>query len=271
MAVKDFKSTSGEVVATQVDVNAYFESYMGGFSVPTEEWLPQIERYSAQGLVIDESLAQIGRSLSWFYEAKTRSTFYSFSKRVFDIFLATLAMPLVLPVLAVSAVAIKMNSKGPVFFCQLRLGKFGVPFYIFKFRTMNEQSPLMLSDLVSDSKGGFFKKNDDPRVHSVGKILRRWSIDELPQIFNILIGDMSFVGPRPLPVYDIACIPTEYLCRLAVPPGLTGLWQITARDSNDAKRNLAIDKEYVLNRSIKKDLWILYRTPYVVLKGTGAR
>lgn len=253
-----------------MDYVAYLEEKLGRVSDPPEMWLPQVERNARLGLIEPEMLLQVFSNIELFYKSRRHQN-YAVVKRMVDICLALAILPFVVALLGIVAIAIKLDSKGPVFFTQTRTGFLGVPFTILKFRTMYVGSDYMLSAVMGDSNGAYFKKSNDPRVTRVGRVLRRWSVDETPQFLNILFGSMTFVGPRPLPSYDVAAIPYSLLDRFAVRPGLTGLWQVTARHSTDAEKNLLIDKEYVANMSWKLDLFILAQTPWVVLKGIGAR
>lgn len=261
--------TARKITEKQIDFAAYVESHIGSLSEDPKLWQSQVQKNYELGLVNPEFLLHQMVNIELFHQSR-RSVGYRIVKRLADLALATLAAPVVMILFPMIALAIKLESKGPVFFKQTRIGFLGVPFSIWKFRTMYENSAYSLDAVQNESSGAFFKNRMDPRITRVGRILRRWSLDESPQFLNILFGDMSLVGPRPLPVYDVAAIPYDMLARFTVPPGLTGLWQVTARGSNDGHKNLMLDKLYAESISLKLDLWILFKTPLVVLRGTGA-
>jgi lipopolysaccharide/colanic/teichoic acid biosynthesis glycosyltransferase len=175
------------------------------------------------------------------------------------------------------ALVIRVESPGPVLFRQLRHGYRGRLFWVLKFRTMVVDAEQRLSDLehTNESCGGvLFKIRDDPRVTPLGRFLRRSSLDELPQLINILRGEMSLVGPRPLQLRDSEKLreldPWSYSRRLQAMPGLTGPWQIGGRSEVDYSHMVKLDLDYVKNWSLVGDLWILLRTFVVVLAGRGA-
>ncbi len=174
-----------------------------------------------------------------------------FWKRIFDIFLSILAIITLFPVFAVVAIAIRVSSKGPVIFKQERAGKNGKPFTFYKFRTMK---------VDVDPFGASPKSGDDPRLTKVGKFLREYSLDELPQLFNVLKGDMSIVGPRPLYVSQMAEWNEPQKKRLLVKPGLTGLAQISGRGGLTREEKLELDVKYVETASFWLDLKIILRT-----------
>jgi lipopolysaccharide/colanic/teichoic acid biosynthesis glycosyltransferase len=200
-------------------------------------------------------------------------------KRSLDLVVAVLLIVALLPLLLVIATLVRLSSPGPILFRQARVGKEGVVFYIYKFRTMfadNDSAghQAYYRALVrgeAELIGGTFKLADDPRVTQVGRILRRFSIDELPQLLNVLSGEMSLVGPRPPIPYEVELYnPREYV-RLSVTPGLTGLWQVSGRNTLSFKQMIDLDLMYIQRWSIWLDLLILVRTPLVVLTGRGAR
>ncbi len=172
---------------------------------------------------------------------------------------------------------IKLDSRGPVLFRQRRLGRGGVPFFVLKFRTMTRDAERQLPTLEgrNESAGGvLFKIRNDPRVTRLGRFLRRTSLDELPQLFNVLKGEMSLVGPRPLQIRDCERLeqldPEGYARRLSVPPGLTGAWQVGGRSEVDCDGMLRLDLDYIDRWSMGLDIRILCRTVVVVLGGRGA-
>ena len=193
-------------------------------------------------------------------------------KSVFDRLAAAFALMLLAPLFVVIAVAIRLDDHGPVFFRQTRVGRNGQTFKIFKFRTMvvdAEQRKLQL-EAVNEGAGVLFKMRKDPRVTKVGAGLRRWSLDELPQLFNVLIGDMSLVGPRPALPREVARYGDHMRRRLVVRPGLTGLWQVSGRSGLSWDEAFRLDLRYVDNWSIMLDLQILWKTGSAVIHGSGA-
>lgn len=187
-------------------------------------------------------------------------------KRLLDIFLASIALSfLILPLLFVMLL-IRMTSSGDSLFVQTRIGKDSRPFNIYKLRTMDSDSDFNIHEL-SDTQTPFFKLKNDPRVTPLGRVLRKLSIDELPQLVNVIRGDMSLVGPRPQIAEEVALYDTLHAGRLAVRPGLTGLWQISGRSDLDFDEGIALDLFYVDNHSMWLDLKILLKTPFVLSKG----
>ena len=192
-------------------------------------------------------------------------------KRIVDLVLSACAVVLTAPVLAGISLAIKLDSSGPVLYCAPRLGLKGRSFLCYKFRTMVKNADGLKDNLRAhnERQGAFFKMTDDPRITRVGKFLRRYSLDELPQLWNVLRGEMSLVGPRPHPLDDVQRYELEDLQRLDVAPGLTGLWQVTARRDPSFERSLALDREYIGRWSLAMDFWILGKTVAEVLRGEG--
>ncbi|ANV83141.1 glucosyltransferase [Picosynechococcus sp. PCC 7003] len=195
-------------------------------------------------------------------------------KRWFDFLGAGLGLLLISPLLVGVAIAIRLDSPGPIFFRQPRAGLNGKPFKMWKFRTMVINAPQLQAQLEAQNQmkdGVLFKIKDDPRITKLGKFLRRTSIDELPQLLNVVLGQMSLVGPRPLPLRDVARFDEWHHIRHQVLPGITGLWQISGRsdlsDFNDAAR---LDLYYIDNWSLNLDLDILLETVRIVFFGKGA-
>lgn len=233
-------------------------------------WLKHAEKYEAGGSINYELLNHIVYAFYWF-EFGRRKKWYEAGKRAFDFTTTAIILFLLSPIIILSAIAVKTTSSGPVFFRQVRIGRYGQPFRIFKFRTMCTNADRMVLFVENQSVGGLFKNFRDPRITPVGRFLRRWSIDELPQLWNVLVGDMSLVGPRPLIPEDSATTPEEYLLRFAVKPGLTGLWQVVARESLDGRFKIRLDYEYARSRSWWMDMKILFKTVPVVISGRGAK
>jgi lipopolysaccharide/colanic/teichoic acid biosynthesis glycosyltransferase len=207
----------------------------------------------------------------------TSRWFYLATKRIVDFGLSSILIVLASPLMLLIALAIKMTSHGPILFRQRRLGYDGRPFQVLKFRTMvaDAESRLMGLEAENESSGGvLFKMRRDPRVTPLGRLLRRTSVDELPQLLNILKGDMALVGPRPLQQRDCDLLrqvdPSGFALRHTVRPGLTGLWQVGGRSEVGHDRMTSLDLEYIARRSLVFDLEILARTFVVVLVGRGA-
>ena len=193
-------------------------------------------------------------------------------KRVMDITLSTCALVVAAPVLLTTALAIKMDSPGPVFFRQERIGRAGKPFRIFKFRSMTADAWCQRDTVAqfNEVDGPLFKMEKDPRVTRVGALIRKTSIDELPQLLNVIRGEMSLVGPRPLPTEESNRIDGAALSRLDVNPGITGLWQVCGRSDLTYADLQHLDSVYVQSWSLMWDLRILARTPNVVFGRSGA-
>jgi len=220
-----------------------------------------------------------------FVPADTTRYYGSFGhiKRAFDVLVAAAMLLIVSPAMIIIALLVKRSSAGPVFFVQERLGRDGQPFLFYKFRSMAHNSDDAIhrqfaSMFISGDKGGcadsndgeeIFKLKKDPRVTAIGSFLRRTSLDELPQLFNILRGDMSLVGPRPPIAYEIENYQPWHMERLKAIPGLTGLWQVSGRSSVSFEEMVRLDVRYINDWSLLLDLRILLRTIPVVLKGTG--
>jgi lipopolysaccharide/colanic/teichoic acid biosynthesis glycosyltransferase len=195
-------------------------------------------------------------------------------KRAFDL-MGSLALILFLgPIILAAAVAVRLSSPGPVFFRQKRWGRGGVQFNCWKFRTMHVRQDQFVDPAILrrlQDQGVLLKLKKDPRVTRVGVFLRKTSIDELPQLFNVVMGDMSMVGPRPLMLHMLEPYPDLCQTRGQVRPGITGLWQISAREQNETAIQMAqYDLAYIRDFSLWSDLKILARTPAVVLFYTGA-
>ncbi len=198
-------------------------------------------------------------------------------KRLFDIFMAISLIPFIVPLVVVIGILIKLDSKGPVFFPHKRIGKDGKKIKIYKFRTMYIDATNRLNKILEKDENTkkewetFFKLKNDPRITKIGKFLRKTSLDELPQFFNVLKGEMSFVGPRPVVKYEIKKYYKEYSkFYFMVKPGITGLWQVSGRNNISYEKRVKLDAWYVLNWSLWLDIVILFKTIRVVVKGEGA-
>jgi lipopolysaccharide/colanic/teichoic acid biosynthesis glycosyltransferase len=194
-------------------------------------------------------------------------------KRAIDIAVSATALTLLSPVLVVTALAIKLTSPGPVMFKQKRAGLGGRPFTIFKFRTMCVDAEKQKAALKAKSEqdGPAFKIKHDPRITKIGRLLRETSVDELPQLINILKGDMSLVGPRPLPIDESNACDTWHRRRLDVTPGLTCIWQVTGRSTVSFADWARMDRSYIGGRSLFNDLKLILMTVPAVLLRRGAR
>jgi len=224
----------------------------------------------AHGLTREQPLDRIAAEPIW--EAAAR--------RGLDLLLATVIVLLLSPLLIALALAIRLDSRGPALFRQRRIGHGRHEFTVFKFRSMcSDADPRGHRDYVTaliqgkEENGGrenLYKLAVDDRITPVGRWIRRWSLDELPQLFNVIAGDMSLVGPRPAIPYEVAEYPSWYLDRFAVKPGMTGLWQVSGRNERTYEEMVRLDIEYAERRSLFLDLSILARTPLTVLARRGA-
>ena len=202
-----------------------------------------------------------------------RNDYQRMVKRAVDLIGAAFGLLLFSPLLLIIALAIKITGAGPVIFAQERCGQNKRRFQIYKFRTMVASAEQMQAELetLNEVKGPIFKLKRDPRITPIGRLLRKTSLDELPQLFNVLKGEMSLVGPRPLPMRDVSRFEEARLMRrFCVPPGLTCLWQISGRSELDGDNLIRLDLEYIDKWSLKLDFQILARTIPAVLRGTGA-
>jgi len=203
------------------------------------------------------------------------------AKRLLDLAVATACLALLSPLLGIVAVLIRLTTPGPALFRQIRLGKDSSPFLLYKFRTMYADSPDDLHreyvrKLLTQEKPphggrrGVYKLEHDDRITPIGRLIRRTSIDELPQLLNVIRGDMSLVGPRPALPWEAEMLDGSHFARFSVLPGLTGLWQVSGRNTLTMKQGLELDVEYVRRQGLALDLWILLKTIPVVLSTHGA-
>ncbi|NQU16559.1 MAG: sugar transferase [Candidatus Saganbacteria bacterium] len=193
-------------------------------------------------------------------------------KRIFDVLLSFFLLILLIPLFLLVAVLVKIDSKGAVFFKQLRVGKNGTKFNCYKFRSMVSGAQKLLSSLEekSEVEGHIFKIKEDPRVTRIGKFIRKFSIDELPQLFNVLLGEMSLVGPRPPLPHEVEKYSSWHLKRLRITPGITGLWQVSGRSLLPFEDMVRLDIYYIENWSLWLDIKLLFKTIPAVLFGSGA-
>lgn len=186
-------------------------------------------------------------------------------KRLFDILVSLIGILIALPFLLIIAIAIKLDSPGPILFCQPRVGRNRREFMVFKFRSMVDRKATQ----IDQKKETALQAGSDDRITRVGRIIRKTSLDELPQLFNVLMGQMSVVGPRPIIPDQLEVVPERFLARFDVPPGITGLAQVKGRRSLSWPKQLSYDVEYAKKNSIGLDLWICWRTVLVVLRSEG--
>ena len=196
-----------------------------------------------------------------------------FFKRFMDIVLAIMALILGAPVLLITALLVKITSPGPIIFSQVRVGKYGRHFKFYKFRSMYIDAEARKAELLKHNESGdgvIFKMKRDPRITPVGRFIRKFSIDELPQLFNVILDDMSLVGPRPPLPSEVRTYTLEERKRLNITPGITCLWQVSGRSELPFSKQIALDKEYIASRSVWKDFLILLKTIPAILTGRGA-
>lgn len=249
-----------------------------------DEWIREMEQ---MGIIVDvnidafdlsisgkKTLNRVGKYAVVSFARNLFSTRQMIAKRALDIVGSLVGMVILGIATIFVAPAIKLDSPGPVFFGQTRVGKNGRKFTFYKFRSMYKDAEARKKELMASNevKGLMFKMEDDPRITKVGKFIRKTSIDELPQFWNVLRGDMSLVGTRPPTVDEFEHYEAKHKCRLSMTPGLTGLWQISGRsDIKDFDEVVKLDMQYIDNWSILKDIKILILTVKVVLTGRGSR
>jgi len=202
----------------------------------------------------------------------TDPLWYLFTKRLLDILGATAAIVIAAPIMVVAVIAVRLETPGPVFFRQYRLGRNGRPFLLYKIRSMTASAPDIRDSLEDDNEasGPVFKIKADPRITRVGRVLRKYSIDEMPQLFHVLFGQMSLVGPRPPIPAEVERYEPWQTERLAVKPGLTCIWQVSGRSDIGSDEWIRMDIEYVRNRNLWLDIKLLLLTIPAVLTARGA-
>ncbi len=209
------------------------------------------------------------RMVLWHLTIRSSAAF----KRLMDIILALFAIICGSPVFLLTALLVKLTSPGPIIFSQIRVGRFGRHFKFYKFRSMYIDAEARKAELMKhneSSDGVIFKMKRDPRITPVGRFIRKFSIDELPQLFNVLLGDMSLVGPRPPLPSEVRTYSLEERKRLNITPGITCIWQVSGRSELPFSKQIALDKEYISSRSTWKDFLILLKTIPAILTGKGA-
>lgn len=207
------------------------------------------------------------------FEAVAQNEFSLIAKRIFDLIATLVMLPIIAPLFAIVAIAIKVDSPGPVFFTQNRVGLHKRKFEMYKFRSMVVDAEERMKEIehLNEAQGANFKIKNDPRVTRVGRILRKSSIDELPQLINVVKGDMSLVGPRPMSLRDVSLFDKGVQRkRFSVRPGITGLWQVSGRSDLAFDRWIELDLRYIETWSLGLDIKILFKTVPAVLKGSGA-
>jgi exopolysaccharide biosynthesis polyprenyl glycosylphosphotransferase len=193
-------------------------------------------------------------------------------KRALDLFVGLIGLLVAAPIMILTALAVKLDSPGPILFRQTRVGRWGEHFPCYKFRSMYIDAEQRLADLMAlnEADGPVFKMKNDPRVTRVGRLIRKLSIDELPQLFNVIKGEMSLVGPRPALPREVSQYEYDQIRRLHAVPGITGLQQVSGRSNVDFKRWIELDLQYIAEQSIWKDIEILLKTIPAVLASRGA-
>ena len=193
-------------------------------------------------------------------------------KRALDLFVGLVGLIIAAPIMILTALAVKLDSPGPILFRQTRVGRWGEHFPCYKFRSMYMDAEQRLADLMAlnEADGPVFKMKNDPRVTRVGRLIRKLSIDELPQLFNVIKGEMSMVGPRPALPREVSQYEYDQIRRLHAVPGITGLQQVSGRSNVDFKRWIELDLQYIAEQSIWKDIEILLKTIPAVLASRGA-
>ena len=208
---------------------------------------------------------------TYWFDLRTRRPAAARVKRMIDVGGALALIVLFAPLMLLVMLLIKLTSAGPAVFVQRRIGFRSNEFGMYKFRTMIANAAELEAELKEGTGSQYFKLHDDPRVTCIGRFLRRYSIDELPQLFNVLEGTMSLVGPRPLLVSDLDRLPIRgQMRRFSVCPGITGLWQVSGRSATTDEERMRLDRQYINEWSLILDLKILVRTIGVVLGGRGA-
>ena len=194
-------------------------------------------------------------------------------KRIGDIICSSIGLIILSPLFLIIAILMKFEDpKGPIFFSQTRIGLNEKPFKMYKIRSMVTNAEELLEDLLDDNEveGAMFKMKEDPRVTRIGKTIRKFSIDELPQLWNVIKGDMSLIGPRPPLEREVAEYTPYDKQRLVIKPGCTGLWQVSGRNDLDFDEMVELDMKYIQNLSLRTDLWILFKTVWVMIKPNSA-
>ena len=209
------------------------------------------------------------RMVLWHITIRSSTAF----KRMMDIILSLTSILIGSPIFLVTALLVKITSPGPIIFSQVRVGKYGRHFKFYKFRSMYIDAEARKAELLKHNESGdgvIFKMKHDPRITPIGRFIRKFSVDELPQLFNVLLGDMSLVGPRPPLPSEVKAYSIEERKRLNITPGITCIWQVSGRSELPFQQQMALDKQYIASRSAWKDFLILLKTIPAILTGKGA-
>ena len=223
--------------------------------------------------MMDESVATSISAVNEYKEILCKNTIYIKVKKVIDVILATIGLIILTPVFAIIALAIKIGSKGPVFFKHTRIGKNGKIIKIYKFRTMVDNAEELIKNFTPEQMKEYkenYKLSNDPRITKIGKFLRRASLDELPQLINIIKGDLSIIGPRPVVEEELKKYGDNAGKFLSVTPGLTGYWAANGRSCTSYEQRMEMELFYVDNISLKLDLQIILKTVEAVINRRGA-
>ncbi len=239
-----------------IEISVPFEGQLNA-SVPGGQQWPALLKRLSQPSIAEAAIEERPRR-------------FEFAKRACDVLGATALLLIFSPLMAFIYALLFITTRGKPIFAQVRVGRNGKRFVLYKFRTMVDNAERLQTEVKNELDGPVFKNRRDPRVTRIGRVLRKLSLDELPQLFNVLKGDMSLVGPRPPVPREVAQYTPYQMQRLSVKPGLTGLWQISGRADLPFERWVELDLEYVRKRSLLLDLYILLRTPWAVLSGKGA-
>lgn len=221
-----------------------------------------------EGITLEKLQENCVNEVKW-----QKSTVYFVVKRLADIFLSVLGIIFLSPIMLITAIAIKIESEGPVIFSQQRVGKNGKLFKMYKFRSMIADAEKLKEKLMDQNEmsGPMFKMTDDPRITRVGKIIRKTSIDELPQLFNVIKGDMSLVGPRPNLPSEVEQFSDYHKLKLLAKPGLTCYWQVMGRNSIGFEEWMELDIKYIEERSIWVDIKLIFKTFFVLFGDKNAK
>jgi exopolysaccharide production protein ExoY len=286
-----YSSTGGRVVTILPQPGADYDPSQGEHRAPgTPDFEDQVEFSSADSSVRRANGAAISVSAlhpdseadsfshPWpdISGLPTLSLKYELGKRIFDIALAILITPVLAIVIGIIGVMVAMTSGGSVFFRQRRIGQHGREFFIWKFRTMHPRADWVLAEYLKRNPSAraewshTHKLRNDPRITRLGNMLRKTSLDELPQILNVFSGDMSFVGPRPIVRAEAEKYEHRFAYYLAAVPGITGLWQVSGRCDVTYEARTILDETYVRKWSLWRDIWILFKTPRAVFYRDGA-
>ena len=238
--------------------------------------LPTFSNGSFTGFNRTSEALAIWEPLPVLTDLPTQTRKYELGKRIFDIVLAVLISPILAILIGLISLLIAITAGGPVFFRQRRIGQHGREFLIWKFRTMHRHGEKILAEHLKhdaaarDEWHHTYKLRNDPRITRLGKLLRKTSLDELPQILNVFSGDMSFVGPRPIVRAETARYAERFPYYLAAVPGITGLWQVSGRSDVSYETRVILDETYVCKWNMLRDIWILLKTPRAVCNRDGA-